>query len=110
MVRPSAQLLALLSRTCYRRWNITYTTANPDGLLPRRVVGVNNTWPPPSIEVSSNDTLRVHAINGIDVPTSLHHHGMVFNKTGWADGAVGVTQWCVYSYACRADSSAETVL
>lgn len=26
-------------------WNITYTTANPDGLSERRVIGVNDTWP-----------------------------------------------------------------
>lgn len=26
-------------------WNITYATANPDGLFERRVIGVNNTWP-----------------------------------------------------------------
>ncbi|KAF8588813.1 multicopper oxidase [Ramaria rubella] len=73
-------------------WNITYATANPDGLFPRRVIGVNGTWPPPPIEITSNDTLLVHAMNGLPVPTSLHHHGMFFNRTSWADGAVGVTQ------------------
>jgi len=27
-------------------WNITYVqNASPDGLLERRVIGVNNTWP-----------------------------------------------------------------
>lgn len=26
-------------------WDITYTTANPDGLYERRVIGVNGTWP-----------------------------------------------------------------
>ena len=27
-------------------WNITYVEdANPDGLQPRRVIGVNGTWP-----------------------------------------------------------------
>ncbi|KAF8490612.1 laccase [Gautieria morchelliformis] len=97
-MRPSL-LLPLLAFPCagYAAlqeiwWNITYTTANPDGLFPRRVIGVNNTWPPPPIEISSNDTLRLHAINGIDAPASLHHHGMFFNKTSWADGAVGTTQ------------------
>ncbi|GJJ10822.1 hypothetical protein Clacol_005050 [Clathrus columnatus] len=73
-------------------WNITYVDANPDGLFERRVIGVNGTWPPPPLEITSNDTLIVHAFNGIDKPTSLHHHGMAFNATGWGDGAVGVTQ------------------
>lgn len=74
-------------------WNITYVNANPDGLFERRVIGVNGTWPPPPLEIGSNDTLIVHALNGIDQPTSLHHHGMAFNGSGWGDGAVGVTQW-----------------
>jgi iron transport multicopper oxidase len=26
-------------------WNITYTTANPDNLFERQVVGVNGAWP-----------------------------------------------------------------
>ncbi|KAI0824829.1 Fet3 protein [Trametes gibbosa] len=74
-------------------WNITYVEdANPDGLQPRRVIGVNGTWPPPPIEVTTNDTLLVHATNSVDEPTSLHHHGMFFNSTSWMDGAVGVSQ------------------
>ncbi|KAG8777671.1 ferroxidase fet3 [Serendipita sp. 407] len=74
------------------RWNITYARANPDGLFERRVIGVNGTWPPPPIEAKKNDTLKVHAINGLDVPTGLHHHGMFFRNTSYYDGAVGVTQ------------------
>lgn len=45
------------------------------------------------MDVSANDTLIVHAFNSLDVPTSLHHHGMFFNSTSWFDGAVGVSQW-----------------
>lgn len=26
-------------------WNITYATANPDGVYERRVIGVNGQWP-----------------------------------------------------------------
>ncbi|TFY82857.1 hypothetical protein EWM64_g1163 [Hericium alpestre] len=74
-------------------WNITYVQdANPDGLFPRQVIGVNGTWPPPPIEVSTNDTLLVHAFNSLDEPMTLHHHGMFFNSTSWMDGAQGVSQ------------------
>ncbi|THH20380.1 hypothetical protein EW146_g992 [Bondarzewia mesenterica] len=74
-------------------WNITYVkNANPDGLFERTVIGVNGTWPPPPIDVTTNDTLIVHAYNALDIPTSLHHHGMFFNSTSWMDGAVGVSQ------------------
>lgn len=48
---------------------------------------------PSPIEVTRNDTLRVHAFNGLDKPTSLHHHGMFFRNVSYFDGAVGVTQW-----------------
>ncbi|PLW24191.1 hypothetical protein PCASD_04495 [Puccinia coronata f. sp. avenae] len=27
-------------------WNITYATANPNGLFERTMIGVNHTWPP----------------------------------------------------------------
>ncbi|KAI0310690.1 Fet3 protein [Amylostereum chailletii] len=74
-------------------WNITYVEdTNPDGLFPRRAVGVNGTWPPPPLDVSANDTLILHAHNSLDEATSVHHHGMFFNSTSWYDGAVGVTE------------------
>ncbi|KAF8630296.1 hypothetical protein AX15_003009 [Amanita polypyramis BW_CC] len=74
-------------------WNITYVeNASPDGLFSRRVIGVNGTWPPPPHDVQSNDTLIVHALNSLDVPTTLHHHGMYFNSTSWMDGALMVSQ------------------
>lgn len=74
-------------------WNITYVeNANPDGLAERRVIGINGTWPPPAIDVQSTDSLLVHAINSLDQPMTLHHHGMFFNSTSWMDGALGVSQ------------------
>ncbi|ESK96308.1 multicopper oxidase [Moniliophthora roreri MCA 2997] len=74
-------------------WNITYVEGvNPDGLAERRAIGVNGTWPPPPIEVSTNDSLVVHATNSLPLLTSLHHHGMFFNSSSWMDGAVGVTE------------------
>jgi FtsP/CotA-like multicopper oxidase with cupredoxin domain len=48
---------------------------------------------PPPIQVDSNDTLIVHAYNGLDEPSSIHHHGMFFNSTSWMDGAMSITQW-----------------
>ncbi|KAJ7098323.1 Fet3 protein [Mycena epipterygia] len=74
-------------------WNLTYVPdINPDGLFPRRVIGVNGTWPPPPIDVQQNDTLLVHATNSLDTVSSLHHHGMFFNSSSWNDGAVGVSE------------------
>jgi iron transport multicopper oxidase len=75
-------------------WNLTYVdNVNPDGLFPRRAIGVNGSWPPPPIDVSTNDTLLVHTRNSLDKTMTLHHHGMFFNNASWYDGAVGLSQW-----------------
>ncbi|KAG7446974.1 ferroxidase [Guyanagaster necrorhizus] len=74
-------------------WNITYVEdANPDGLFSRRVVGINNTWPIPVIDISANDSLIVHTTNSLDERSTLHHHGMFFNSTSWMDGALLVSE------------------
>ncbi|WVQ82538.1 hypothetical protein IAT38_004667 [Cryptococcus sp. DSM 104549] len=73
-------------------WNITYATANPDGLEERRVITVNNTFPVPVLTATQGDTVIIHATNGLgDVGTGLHTHGMFFNGSSWYDGAVGVS-------------------
>lgn len=45
----SGFILLLASLTSAKRiehnWDITYTTANPDGLFERVVIGVNGKWP-----------------------------------------------------------------
>lgn len=75
-------------------WNISYATANPDGLFQRRVIGVNGSWPPPPIVSTQGDTVIVHAYNGLggNTGTALHTHGMFFNGTNHFDGAVSTTQ------------------
>lgn len=44
LVAAGSTGLAQAARVVYD-WNITYTTANPDGLFERQVVGVNGKWP-----------------------------------------------------------------
>ncbi|KAG5721430.1 Iron transport multicopper oxidase fio1 [Termitomyces sp. T112] len=74
-------------------WNLTWVeNVNPDGLFERRAIGVNGTWPPPPMDVHTNDSLLVHVTNSLDAPSTLHHHGMFFNSTSWMDGAQGVTE------------------
>ncbi|KAF5353736.1 hypothetical protein D9758_008639 [Tetrapyrgos nigripes] len=74
-------------------WNLTYVeNANPNGLFERRVIGVNDTWPPPPIYVETTDLLVLHVTNSLDVPSTLHHHGMFFNGTPWMDGTLGLSE------------------
>ncbi|PWN46548.1 putative iron transport multicopper oxidase [Violaceomyces palustris] len=94
-------LLLLLSACSIRAalvehfWNIEWVDdVNPDGLYPRKAIGVNGSWPPPVINVNASDTLKIHATNLLNtgVGTSIHSHGMFFNQTGYFDGAVSITQ------------------
>lgn len=76
-------------------WSVEYVDGvDPLGLQPRRVIGVNGTWPPPIINVNSSDQLKIHVTNhlGSGKGTALHSHGMYFNGTGYYDGATGITQ------------------
>ncbi|KAJ2762530.1 ferroxidase fet3, partial [Coemansia nantahalensis] len=73
-------------------WDIGYVTANPDGLMERRVIGVNGAWPPPELHVTLNDTLVVEVRNSLDAPTALHAHGLFQNETNYMDGPFMVTQ------------------
>ncbi|KAI8363888.1 multicopper oxidase-domain-containing protein [Blakeslea trispora] len=86
--------LAQAARVVYD-WNITYATANPDGLFERKVVGVNGAWPLPVVEANLNDTLVINVNNQLDTFTALHTHGMFQNNTPWMDGPVGVTQCAI---------------
>ena len=83
-------------------WNITYTTANPDGQFERRVIGVNGKWPPPPIELEYGDRLVLKVNNQLgDVVTGLHTHGLYQNGTNYYDGPVGVVQWYPSYPLCR---------
>lgn len=74
-------------------FNVTWVTANPDGLADRKVVGINGQWPLPVIEVDKGDRLIVNMYNGLgDKSTSIHFHGMFQNGTNDMDGAAMVTQ------------------
>ncbi|KAE8374345.1 Cupredoxin [Aspergillus bertholletiae] len=74
-------------------FNVTWVTANPDGLADRKVVGINGQWPLPVIEVDKGDQLVVNMYNGLgDKSTSIHFHGMYQNGTNEMDGPSMVTQ------------------
>ncbi|KAF8067721.1 Fet3 protein [Lyophyllum atratum] len=94
-------------------WNLTYVeNVNPDGLFERRAVGVNGTWPPPPMDVSTTDSLLVHVTNSLDASSTLHHHGMFFNSTSWMDGAQGVSECGIppggqFDYEIPIDSSGQ---
>ncbi|KAK4497613.1 hypothetical protein PRZ48_010266 [Zasmidium cellare] len=82
-----------LAKTVTYNFNLTWVTANPDGLAERQVIGINNQWPLPVIEVDKGDQLVVNMHNGLgDKNASIHFHGMYQNGTNEMDGPSMVTQ------------------
>ena len=74
-------------------FNITWVTANPDGLFERSVIGINGQWPIPYITATVGDRVVVNVHNQLrNESTSLHFHGLYQNGTTEMDGAVGATQ------------------
>lgn len=81
------------AKTITYDWNVTWVTANPDGLMDRKVIGINGKWPLPVVEVDKGDRLVVNMYNGLgNKDTSIHWHGMFQNGTNGMDGASMVTQ------------------
>jgi iron transport multicopper oxidase len=81
------------AKTVTYDFNVSWVTANPDGLQERKVVGVNGQWPLPVINVDKGDQLVVKMHNDLgDKSTSIHFHGMFQNGTNEMDGPAMVTQ------------------
>lgn len=73
-------------------WDITWVLANPDGELVRPVIGVNNHWPPPLINVTIGDRLEVTVNNRLgNETTGIHWHGIFQTGSTAMDGPRGIT-------------------
>ena len=98
MSSPTIILLlcwGLLSRaaTVTYNFNVSWVTANPDGLQPRPVMGINGQWPIPEITATVGDRVVVNLQNHLgNATTSLHFHGLYQNGTNDMDGVSGATQ------------------
>ncbi|KAF1805378.1 Cupredoxin [Mucor lusitanicus] len=74
-------------------WHLGYKHVNPDGLHQRRVISINDQWPPAPVKLNINDTLVIHVHNKLNEPTVIHAHGInQNNRTNIYDGAGMVTQ------------------
>ncbi|OAD04717.1 multicopper oxidase, partial [Mucor lusitanicus CBS 277.49] len=69
-------------------WHLGYKHVNPDGLHQRRVISINDQWPPAPVKLNINDTLVIHVHNKLNEPTVIHAHGInQNNRTNIYDGA-----------------------
>jgi iron transport multicopper oxidase len=114
---PSARPIAAILLSCFAAslvpltnaatvtydFNITWVSANPDGLWTRPVQGINNQWPLPTIYANLGDQLIVNVHNQLgNESTSLHFHGLFQNGTTAMDGPVGANQCAIPSGASLA--------
>lgn len=92
-ILPFALLPLSYAATVTYDFNISWVTANPDGLQSRSVIGINGQWPIPYIEVTKGDRVIVNLNNQLkNESTSLHFHGIYMNGTTNMDGSAGVSQ------------------
>jgi hypothetical protein len=58
-------LVAASAAAVQYKFNITWVTANPDGLHPRPVIGMNGQWPPPVLNATQGDRIIANVYNGL---------------------------------------------
>lgn len=46
-------------------WNITWLTANPDGMADRPTIGINGQWPLPLLNITKGDRVIVNVHNRV---------------------------------------------
>ena len=77
-----------------------YQTLIIDEIFPyatskKPIIAANYSSPGPLIEAYENDTLIIRVINRLDIPTTVHWHGVRQLSTPDMDGAVGATQCAI---------------
>lgn len=81
-----------IAKDVYLDWNVTWVNASPDG-FERPVIGINDQWPCPQIDVDLGDRLIVDVYNGLgNQSTGIHWHGFFQYMSGVMDGTSQVTQ------------------
>lgn len=73
-------------------FTISYINSNPDNLFDRKIIAVNGQRNSPLIEANVGDILVINVFNQLDVPTSLHMHGLYFKGIPFFDGAYGINE------------------
>lgn len=71
-------------------WNVTYGTLSPLG-VPQQVILINNQFPGPVINSTSNNNIVVNVFNNLDEPFLLTWSGIQQRKNSWEDGVLGTT-------------------
>ncbi|KAK9243442.1 multicopper oxidase-domain-containing protein [Lipomyces tetrasporus] len=101
MTKYIATVLSLLAVPAYaavvREYSLNLTASYdaPNGFY-REVFLVNGQQPGPLIEADEGDTISATVYNNLEVPMTIHFHGIHQLGTPWMDGAPGVSQWPIF--------------
>ncbi|KAJ2390287.1 ferroxidase fet3 [Coemansia sp. RSA 2611] len=109
LVAAASVLLSQAARVVHD-WDIGYLTVNRDGYTTRRAIGVNGQLPFPPVYATKGDTLVINVHNSLDLPTSIHAHGIFQKGTNYMDGAGLITQCGIppgenFTYEINADQA-----
>ncbi|XP_043699265.1 L-ascorbate oxidase homolog isoform X1 [Telopea speciosissima] len=72
----------------YFTWNVTYGTISPLG-VPQQVIMINDQFPGPNINSTSNNNIVVNVFNNLDEPFLFHWNGIQQRKNSWQEGMPG---------------------
>lgn len=87
--------IGLLSSSCYADdpfvyfdFKVSYITASPLG-VPQQVIAVNDKFPGPTINVTTNNNVVVNVRNKLDEGLLMHWSGIQQRRSSWQDGVLG---------------------
>ncbi|ERN12112.1 hypothetical protein AMTRI_Chr01g131890 [Amborella trichopoda] len=72
----------------YFTWKVTYGTVSPLG-VPQEVIMINDQFPGPNINSTTNDNIVVNVFNQLDEPFLISWNGVQQRKNSWQDGMPG---------------------
>ncbi|XP_051201314.1 monocopper oxidase-like protein SKU5 [Lolium perenne] len=87
-VAASASAAAAGGATYEVRWEVGYMTVAPLGVS-QKVIAINNQFPGPLLNVTTNWNARVNVQNNLDEPLLLTWDGIQMRMNSWQDGVTG---------------------
>ncbi|XP_010931432.1 L-ascorbate oxidase homolog [Elaeis guineensis] len=69
-------------------WNVTYGSIAPLGIR-QKVILINNQFPGPEVNCTSNNNIIINVFNNLDEPFLLTWNGVQNRKNSWMDGTPG---------------------
>lgn len=67
---------------------VSYITASPLG-VPQQVIAINDKFPGPTINVTTNNNVVVNVRNKLDESLLIHWSGIQQRRSSWQDGVLG---------------------